>query len=61
MDIPRNRIPCYIGEIEDQIFRFVVFGSPQHLGPVLQVGPRFLGSNSTERWETSQELEEDAT
>ena len=61
MDIPRNSIPSYVGEVEDQIFWFVVFGSPQHLGPVFQIGPGFLGSTSTERRETGQELEEDAS
>ena len=60
MDIPRNSVPRDVGEIEDEVFGFVVFGPPQHLGPVFQIGPCFLGRTSTEGWETGQELEKDA-
>jgi hypothetical protein len=52
MDIPRNGIPRDVSEIEDEIFWFVVFGPPQYLCPVFQIGPGFLRRTSTERWET---------
>jgi hypothetical protein len=57
---PSNGVPSDIGKVENQVFWFVVFWSSEDFGPVLEICPGFFLSATTERRESSEELEEDA-
>ena len=58
--VPSYRVPGNVGKVENEVLGLIVFRPSQNFGPVLEVGPGFLWCASTERRETSQELEEDA-
>jgi hypothetical protein len=59
--IPSNCIPCNVTQVEDQIFWFVIFRSSKDCCPVFKVSPSLFRCAATERRETGQELEEDAS
>lgn len=56
---PSDSVPGHVRKIENQILGLVVLGPPEHLRPVLEIGPGLLGGAAAEGREAGQELKQD--